>query len=393
MKNKVITIVLFSLLVSCTAPSENGSELETKKKDLAAAQKEFTALKDKIYKLEKEISEADPAFAQQHNNAILVTTFIAEKKSFEHMVEIRGSVESRKNVLVAAQAVGEIQKVHVREGDRIVRGQVLVTLNADIIKNTITELRTALELANSVFERQAKLWDQKIGTEVQYLQAKNSKESLEAKLATANAQLELAIVRAPFNATVDQLPAREGEVASPGMPLIRLVSAEDIFVTADVSERFIGKFKAGDPVNIYFPAQKEKLASRISSVSQVINSENRTFSVEVELPKLSFMVKPNQLAVLELRDYISEETVAVPTRIIQRDELGPYVFVVDDRGNKMVARKVHVVTGVMASTETEILEGLSGKEQVVNEGYRELTEGVEVELADTTGKKKVVAKN
>lgn len=391
MKNIVIVLVMFGLAISCSGPSEKGADLEAKKKDLVEAQKEFASLKEKIDQLEKEISEVDPEFAQQHNNAILVTTFVPEKKSFEHKVEIRGSVESRKNVLVAAQSAGEIQKVHIREGDRVMRGQILVTQNADIIRNTISELKTALELANSVYERQAKLWEQKIGTEVQYLQAKNNKESLEAKLSTANAQLELAIVRAPFNATVDQLPAREGEVASPGTPLVRLVSAEDIFVKAEVSESFIGKFKAGDPVTIYFPSQKEKRTSTISSISQVINTENRTFSIEVELPKIAFMVKPNQIAVLELRDYVSEEAVAVPTRIIQRDEIGPFVFIVEGRGNKMLAHKVHVQTGVMASTETEILEGLSGTENVVNEGYRDLTEGVEVELADSNGKKKVVA--
>ncbi len=389
MKNNYLIIALTVLAVACGAPTDDNQNLEAKKKDLEAARKEFASLKEKIEKLEKEISEEDSTF-QQTENAILVSTFIAEKKPFEHKVEVRGAVESRKNVLISAQTIGEVERVHVREGQQVTKGQVLVSQNADVTRNSIAELKTSLELANSVYEKQSKLWEQKIGTEIQYLQAKNNKESLDRKLATAYAQLDMAIVKAPFSGTIDELPAREGEVASPGIPLVRIVSQQDMYIKADVSERFIGKFKAGDPVEIYFPTLDKKVASKVASVGQVINPENRTFVVEVALPRIDFNVKPNQVTVLELRDYVSEATLAVPTRIIQRDEDGQFIFVVDDRGERKLARKVHVVTGISYNSQTEILEGLEGSELIVDQGYRDLTEGVEVNLSKEA--KKEIAK-
>lgn len=391
MKYNYLIIAITALAVACNAPADKNANLETKKKQLEQAQVELAGLKDKIAALEKEIGEADPTFAQQINKAILVTTFVAEKKPFEHKVEVRGSVESRKNILISAQTGGEIQKVHVREGQNVSKGQVLVSLNADIIRNSIAELKTSLELANSVYEKQSRLWEQKIGTELQYLQAKNNKESLERRLNTAYAQLDQAIVKAPFSGTIDQLPAREGEIAAPGLPLVRVVSLEDTYIKADVSERFIGKFKAGDPVEVYFPSQNKKLTTKIASVSQVINAENRTFIVEVQLPRVNFTVKPNQVVVLNLRDYMSEATLAVPTRIIQKDEDGQFIFTVDDRDGRLLAKKIHITTGITSMTETEVLAGLMGNEQIVDEGYRDLTEGVEVEIFGAKKNSKEVA--
>ncbi|MBX2957288.1 MAG: efflux RND transporter periplasmic adaptor subunit [Cyclobacteriaceae bacterium] len=391
MKYNYLIIAITALAVACNAPADKNADLETKKKQLEQAQVELAGLKDKIAALEKEIGEADPTFAQQINKAILVTTFVAEKKPFEHKVEVRGSVESRKNILISAQTGGEIQKVHVREGQNVSKGQVLVSLNADIIRNSIAELKTSLELANSVYEKQSRLWEQKIGTELQYLQAKNNKESLERRLNTAYAQLDQAIVKAPFSGTIDQLPAREGEIAAPGLPLVRVVSLEDTYIKADVSERFIGKFKAGDPVEVYFPSQNKKLTTKIASVSQVINAENRTFIVEVQLPRVNFTVKPNQVVVLNLRDYMSEATLAVPTRIIQKDEDGQFIFTVDDREGRLLAKKIHITTGITSMTETEVLAGLMGNEQIVDEGYRDLTEGVEVEIFGAKKNSKEVA--
>ena len=391
MKNNYLIALIILVAMACSTPSDKNSDLETKKKELETAHVELAALNEKIAALEREIAEADPAFAKQISKAILVSTFVAKKKPFEHKVEMRGAVQSRKNILISAQTGGEIQKVHVREGQNVSKGQVLVSLNADIIRNSIAELKTSLELATSVYEKQAKLWEQKIGTEIQYLQAKNNKESLERRLATAYSQLDQAIVKAPFSGTIDQLPAREGEVASPGMPLVRVVSLEDTYIKADVSERFIGKFKAGDPVEIYFPSQDKKLMSKISSVSQVINAENRTFVVETQLPKVDFPVKPNQVVVLNLRDYLSEATLAVPTRIIQKDEDGQFIFTVDDREGRLLAKKIHITTGISALTETEVIDGLNGNELIVDQGYRDLTEGVEVEISESKTKSKEVA--
>ena len=391
MKTKYLFPIIILTAAACGESNENKS-LEAKKTELEKARKEFQDLKMKIVGLETELSAMDPEFARQNNKAVLVSTFVAEHKPFEHKVEVRGAVQSRRNVMLSAQTAGEIRRINVREGQNISAGQVLIELDADVIRKTIDELKTSIELATTVYEKQSKLWEQKIGTEVQYLQAKNNKESLEGKLATAYAQLNLAIIKAPFSGTVDELPARLGEMAAPGIPLIRIVSTDEMYLKSDVSERFIGRFKAGDKVDILFPLLNKKLESQIASLGQVINEENRTFEVEVKLPKVDFIVKPNQVVVLQLRDYVNQEALAVPTRLIQRDEDGQYIYVVEKRENATVARKVHVDTGISSVNETEIVEGLKGEEQIVDQGFRDLTEGVEVTVAAESTEVKVAKK-
>ena len=199
---------------------------------------------------------------------------------------------------------------------------------------------------------------------MQYLEAKNNKESLERRLATANAQLGQSIVKAPFTGSIDAIPAKLGEMAQAGMPLMRIVSPEDVYIKADVSERFIGKFKKGDEVDIYFPSQDQSLSSDINSVGQVINNQNRTFAVEVNLPGVTFPVKPNQVTVLNLMDYQNDAALVVPTRLVQRDDQGTFVFMVAEEADKKVARKVHVTTGISYDGHTEVTAGLGSRQGI-----------------------------
>lgn len=391
MKTQYILPIILLIVAACGG-SEGDKNLEAKKTELDKARAQLQTVRGKIIQLEKEISELDPEFARQNTKAILVSTFIAKREPFEHKVEVRGAVESRKNVFLSAQTGGEIKRINVKEGQRVSQGQTLIELDADVIRRSIAELKTSLELATTVYEKQSKLWEQKIGTEVQYLQAKNNKVSLENKLSTAYAQLNLAMIKAPFDGTVDQLPSRVGEMASPGVPLIRIVSTDEMFLRTDVSERFIGRFKAGDKVDILFPLINKTVSTVISSVGQVINEENRTFEVEAKLPKVNFVVKPNQVVVLQLLDYVNEEALAVPTRLIQKDEIGQYIYVVEKRESGSIARKVYVVAGTTSNKETEITEGLQGDEQIVDRGFRELTEGVEVMIANAEAVSAGVAK-
>ncbi|HCM78043.1 MAG TPA: efflux RND transporter periplasmic adaptor subunit [Cytophagales bacterium] len=381
MKTKYIYPAILLVAAACGG-SEGDKNLEAKKAELDKARTQLQEVKGKITELEKEISLLDPEFARQNTKAILVSTFIAEKKPFEHKVEVRGAVESRRNVYLSAQIGGEIKKINVIEGQKVSQGQTLIELDAEVIRKSIAELKTGLELATTVYEKQSQLWAKKIGTEVQYLQAKNNKESLEGKLSTAYAQLNLAMIKAPFSGTVDQLPARVGEMASPGVPLVRIVSTEQMYLKTDVSERFIGRFSAGDKVDILFPLVNKTLSSVISSVGQVINEENRTFEVEIKLPKVDFVVKPNQVVILQLRDYVNENAFAVPTRLIQQDEDGQFIYIVEKRESGTIARKIHVSAGISSANQTEILEGLKGDERIVDQGFRDLTEGVEVMIAD-----------
>lgn len=384
MKYKYILITL----VVAGACSQPVSDVETKKQELEAAQNEMISLKEKIGNLEKEIVALDPTFAR-NNNAVLISTWTLEAKPFEHYVDVRGSVESRKNVSLSAMSGGKIEKVLVSEGQQVSAGQVLIVLEADILRNSIKELNTSIELAKTVYEKQARLWEQKIGSEIQYLQAKNNKESLERKLATMNSQLDQMIIKAPFAGAIDKVEALVGEMASPGLPLIRMVNPNDMYVRADVSEDFIGKLKKGDNVEVYFPAFDKRVKSNILSVGQVINAENRTFRIEATLDA-ELTAKPNQVVVISLRDYVNPKVFQVPTKIIQRDNQGQFLFAIDSKVNTLIARKVYIKSGMSNGNVTEVLEGLDGSEKIVYEGFREVTEGAELKLA--TSQEKVASK-
>lgn len=379
---KYLYILVILVVLAACGNSGTGSDLEAKKKELESARNEMFTLKEKIGNLEKEIIALDPTFAR-NNNAVLISTWSLEAKPFEHYVDVRGSVESRKNVSLSAMSGGKIERVLVSEGQPVTAGQLLVALEADILKNSIAELKTSLELANTIYEKQRKLWEQKIGSEVQYLQAKNNKESLEKRLAVTQAQLDQTQIRAPFAGTIDKVDALVGEMASPGLPLVRMVNPNDMYVKADVSEDFIGKLRPGDKVDIYFPAFNQRMKSNIISVGQVINPENRTFRVEARLENAN--AKPNQVVVVSIRDYVNTKVLQIPTKILQRDSEGQYIFVIEQKEGKPVARKVIVKTGQSYNGITEVLEGLTGTEQVIFEGFREVTEGAELRIAEQTG--------
>lgn len=390
MKCIITPLFIFSLLaISC---STNVSEVDQKKAELDEARAQMDELRVTISDLEKEIKAIDPTFMAT-NNAILVSLFDLKKGDFEHRVEVRGSVESRKNITISAQIGGKIERVYVREGERVQAGDLLLSLDAEIIENSIAELRTSLELATSVYDKQSKLWKENIGTEIQYLQAKNNKESLERKLATANSQLDQARIRTPFTGSVDLVQAREGELASPGFPLVRIVNQEDMFIKADVSEKFIGKFSTGDKLEVFFPAQDKRINSSVAAISQVINAENRTFVVEASLGSQNFTVKPNQVVVLNLRDYFHKETFVVPTRLIQRDDKGQFIYVLTNDASRLIAHRHRVTPGISYNSQTEILTGLDGTEQIVDKGFRELTEGTEVYISKEKTPSEAVAQN
>ncbi|VXD12626.1 efflux RND transporter periplasmic adaptor subunit [Marinoscillum sp. 108] len=374
--NQITYIVIISALVYACGGTEAAKDKVTELNELKAQQKE---LETKISDLEAELIQSGQ-LEKKEGNKVLITTLKMTPDSFEHWVEVRGTVASRKNVMLSAETMGRIESIKVTEGQKVAKGQLLVQLDADILRNSISEVKTQLELAATIYERQAKLWEQNIGTEVQYLQAKNNKEALESKLKTLNSQLSQSNVVAPFNGIIDNIPVREGEMTSPGMPLVRIVNQNDTYISADVSESFLGKFQVGQQVKVYFPSLDKEVISKIASVGQVIKSENRTFEVEVGLPAVDFPIKPNQVVVLHMIDYKTDKALVVPTKLVQRDSKGSYVYELVDKEGKLVASKVYVKPGVSYNLETEIVEGLSAGQLIAYEGYRELAPGAAVTI-------------
>lgn len=387
-------IYLFTLVTLMIAGCNEQEEgVEAKKTQLKSYQNEVKELQSKITLLEEEIAAEDPNFAGANKNATLITTLPIKPKNFEHFIQVSGNVASDRNVTINAEVPAKITKVNVQKGNKVKKGQILVVQDAETIKRNVAELETSLELASTRFERQTNLWEKKIGTEIQYLEAKNNKESLERRLASAQSQLDNYILRAPFSGTVDEVFVKEGEVSMAGTPMLRLVSLEDMYIEADVSEAYLGEFETGDSVIVNFPSLDKTIHSLISSVGQVINENNRTFEIQVRLPNDASLLRPNLLAVLEIQDYAQDSAIVVPTNLIQSDNQGDYVFVARQGESGMQAEKKRVERGMTYNNETMIKSGLAQGEQLINEGSREVGEGGDVKIAEQSNVGNTVSSN
>lgn len=371
--------VLFLSTLILTACGQN-STLDQKKAELETMRAQQKELGQQINDLETEIREEDPSFEQVTDLTTLVSVLEVPTQEFHHKIEVRGSVESRKNIIVGAEIPGRINEIRVREGQRVTKGQLLMVLDAESIHRSIDEIKTQLELAKIVYERQERLWQQNVGSEIQYLEAKSNRESLDKRLASMYTELEKTKIKAPFSGSIDEVPIREGEFVMMGMPLVRVVSLSELYIQGDVSERFVGKFNKGDNVEIYLPASEEFVNSKIVAVSDVINVENRTFNIEVDLTGVKQELRPNMVVILQLTDYSNSNAMVIPTNIIQNDDNGPYVFKVIDNGSGQVAEKLHIETGVSYNSLTEVQKGLSEGEQVISRGFRELTDGMAIKI-------------
>ena len=366
------SLLLLALgVASCAADG-----LDAKKAELEALKGQLTEVTSQIKALEAELAAADPAFAAAAKKPLLITTVAARKGEFTHFVEVTGSVLSKKNVNISAEMMGRILEIPAIEGMRVSKGQVLARIDSESIQQNVEEMENGLALARTVFEKQERLWNQKIGTEIQYLEAKNRKEGLEKSLASMKAQLAKGVVRAPFNGTIETVRVRLGELVQPGSQMFQFVGESDLFIEADISESYISVLAKGDSVAITFPSIMKTITTKVSAVGSIINSNNRTFKVEVFLTSLP-EVKPNMISVLRIQDYKNSESVVVPAHLILSDTKGDYVFVVENN----IAKKKYVTRGYTSGEETEIVSGLLGTEQLVDKGFREVGDNFSVNVS------------
>ncbi len=358
-----------------TGCDTSNKDLKEKKEILAEKKKEAAELRAEIEALEKEIASMDPEFARVNRKSVLISTTQAQTGAFEHFVEVTGSVLSKKNVSISGEVAGRIQEMNAMEGMRVTQGQVLARIDAESIQRNIDEVEKQLELATTVFEKQERLWNQQIGTEMQYLEAKNRKETLEKSLAGVRTQESRTVVRAPFSGTIETVMVRMGELVQPGTPMFQFVGDSDLYIEADISERFIGVINRGDSVDVTFPSIDKSVKTKVNSVGSIINPNNRTFKVEVVLPRLT-EVKPNMISVLKIKDYDNPDAVIVPNYLILQDNRGDYVYTVQDN----VSIKRYIERGRTYKDKTEVLEGLEGSETLVDKGFREVGDNFTVNI-------------
>ncbi len=374
---KVITIVLLaSLMVGCGS-NDSPEALRVQISNLKDKQLEIN---HQIKELEKKLEALETEEQVNGNIPVIVETL--SKQQFEHYIIVNGKVELVEEAQVSPEANGQIRRVHVLKGQKVNKGDLLVSLNTSILENSIAELKLGLELATKIYEKQKGLWEQNIGSELQYLEARNAKESLEHKLKTLNAQMDMSFIRAPFSGIVDDIYLKEGELASPGRPILYLANLEKLKIIADVSETLLPKIHVGDMVNIKFPTYTDiNLKAPINRIGNLIDQKTRTIKVEIRVDNVNGRIKPNQMAMMSIKDYESKDALVVPSIVVKQDSRGEFLFVVDkDKDGKEFASKTYVKSGLSYSDRTMITNGLAEGQRVIVSGFNQVGTGSPVEV-------------
>jgi RND family efflux transporter MFP subunit len=365
----LLPIALFMASCGSTAPeSKTPEDLEGKKALLKEKQMALQTLRDEIAQLEQEIAKLDPS---SNKKTQLVTTLQLTKKTFNHYVEMQGVIQSDEVVTVSSETGGRLLEVKVIEGQNVSKGQLIARIDLDQLKKQIAEVETSLDLAEEVYARQQRLWEQKIGSEIQLLQAKNNVDRLKKSLETLNFQLNKSNIYAPISGVVEMVSAKAGEMTGPGTPILMILNTSRVKVVADVPETYLRSVRKGETVSIKFPSINEEKQARVSLIGSFINASNRTFAVEAELANTSGMLKPNLLAIMLINDHSEKDAVVVPIELVQQEIGGKdYIFVKKDTPEGAIAQKVYVKTGLSYAGEIVISEGLKGDEVLIYEGAR-----------------------
>lgn len=354
--------VLSSLLLASCGGGNTSNNLDALKQKQAELKTELANLANQISKL-----EGDSA-----NKFILVDAAAITPQFFKTYINVQGRVDADENVALSAEMPGTITKINVKAGDEVNKGQVLAETDARAIQQSLSDLQTNADLVNQLYEKQKSLWDQKIGTEVQFLQVKTQKESMEKKMATLQEQLRMTKIISPIDGTIDAVDIKLGQLTAPGMPAIRVINFSNLKVKADLAESYASKVHKGNEVIIKFPDSNDTVIAKVSYSARAISALNRTFAVEVILDnKKEF--HPNQIAILNINDYTSEKpSLAVPLSYIQKDLKGQH-FVIVAEGNK--AAKRNITLGKEYNGAVEIKDGLSETDLLITSGYDGLNEG------------------
>ena len=356
--------------------SKNIKEIRTKKGELDKQQVE---LNSKIKQLNAAIEQLDTI-----KKIPLITALTAKKEVFHHFVELQGDVQTKQNVLVYPETPGTLEKVFVTEGQKVSKGQVLAKIDDGGLQEQVAQLEATTALAQTTFERQKRLWDQKIGSEIQYLQAKTSYESQKNTLKQLKIQLGKSTIKAPFSGIVDDVIKDEGTVVAPGpgAELFRIVNLSNMYIEAAVPENYITNVTKGKNVEVYFPVLGEKINAKVRQSGNFINPANRTYQIEIAIPNSKNNIKPNLTAKLKINDYTNKEAILIPQSIISENASGEqYVYIIkNEKGNEGVATQTVVKTGKTQGDVIEILEGISTGDKLIEAGARSVKDGQEVKI-------------
>jgi len=371
---KILLVATSLFLVAC-----GGKSTDDLIKD-----KDVSALKTKKTELQAELAKIDAALlggGKAPETEALVSVLTVKDTVFNHYLEIQGNVDTKENILVQPEFSGILTSLNVKAGQRVSKGQILGRVDDAGMSQQLASIENQYALAKTTFERQKNLWDKKIGSEIQYLQAQTQMISAQKSVAQMRAQVSKTLIRAPFSGTIDEVFVERGQVVSPNpQGLMRIVNLSNMYVSTSVPETYIGKLKAGTIVDVYLTSLGKTYKGKVRQVGSYINPSNRSFGIEVSVPNPDNLLRPNQVAKLKIIDYTVKNALVVPTNVVQEDgEHNRFVFVATNvKGKKGVAKKVVVKVGKSSDNVTEILSGLAINDVIVTEGVNNIADGMKL---------------
>ena len=366
----LIILLTVSFLAGCGASTDKAAQLKKLKEQQTSLIKEIAAL-------EKEVAVANPDSSAVKSKEVVAVELTPRK--FDKYVQTQGAVESIDNIVISAKTAGVVTNVYVREGDVVAKGQTLAQIDNSLVVKAIDELKSGLELSKTVYDRQKNLWDQKIGTEVQYLQAKNNKESLEKKLATLQEQLDMTRIKSLISGVVDHVDAKVGQNTAPGTPAFRVINNNDLKISAKISEAYISVIKKGNKSLVSFSDNDKKIEAQVSFVARNIDPLSRSFIVEIKLPS-SAELRPNMSSVVKVIFASLQGALCVPVNVVQEINGEKIVYVAESNGKQLVARKRVVKIDGVYDNFAQVISGLAKGDKVITFGYQGLNDGEYIKI-------------
>jgi membrane fusion protein (multidrug efflux system) len=375
---KISLLTILSIVLYACGNKENNQSIENliETKNVKALNEKKTALQKEIAKIEAGLATLDVK-----KEEVLVSVATLKDTIFSHYLDIQGSIDTNENILIQPEYSGTLTSLTVKAGQRVVKGQIVGRVDDAGMSQQLASAENQYSLAKTTFERQKNLWDKKIGSEIQFLQAQTQMISAQKTVAQIKAQLSKTVIRAPFSGIIDEVFAEKGQVVAPSQQgLMRIVNLGNMYVSTSVPESYIGKLKIGDLVDVYLTSLGKTYKGKVRQVGNFINPNNRSFGIEVSIPNPDNLLRPNQVAKLKITDYTNKEAIVVPTGVIQEDGTSAkYVYVVQGSNGKIgTAKKTIVTVGKSSDNVTEILSGLSTNDIIVIEGVNTISNGMKL---------------
>jgi len=355
--------------------SKDIEAIRAKKKALGTEKQTIEA---KIVQLSDAIEKIDP-----NKKVPLVTTLTVKDEVFNHYIELQGNVQTKQNLVLTPEYAGILTQVYVKEGQAVRKGQVLAKIDDGGLGQQLAQMQIQSELAKTTFERQERLWNQKIGSEIQYLQAKTSYEAQNKAISQMRQNLAKTTIRAPFSGRIDNVITEKGAVVAPGQtPIIRIVNLNQMYVEASVPERYISSVKKGTTVNVEFPVLNQSVDAKVRQAGSFINPASRTYSIEVAVPNKQGTIKPNLTAKLKINDYTNQKALLIPQNLISENAEGAqYVYAISKNAkNESIAKQQTITTGKTQGSLVEVLSGIKANDQLISEGARSVKNNQVIEV-------------